>query len=78
MFRREPHAADDTLSAATEALSRLSDGQRAVLVLRFIDEMSVPEVAAAIGRSVHATESLLVRAKQELRKQYETTKEVER
>jgi len=78
MFQREPHAADDTSSAATEALSRLSDVQRAVLVLRFIDEMSVPEVAAAIGRSVHATESLLVRAKQALRKQYETTKEVER
>jgi len=78
MFQREHFPADDSSSAATEALSRLSDVQRAVVVLRFIDDMSVPEVAAAIGRSVHATESLLVRAKQALRKQYETTKEVER
>lgn len=78
MFQREHHTADDTSSPATEALSRLSDVQRAVVVLRFIDEMSVPEIAAAIGRSVHATESLLVRAKHELRKQYDTTKEVER
>jgi len=78
LFERPPHAADDASSAATEALSRLNDVQRAVLVMRFIDDMPVAEIASAIGRSVHATESLLVRAKQSLRTQYETTKEVER
>ena len=78
LFERHHHAVDSEPTSATEALSRLNDTQRAVLVLRFVDEMSVPQVAAAIGRSVHATESLLMRAKQSLRTQYETTREVER
>jgi RNA polymerase sigma-70 factor (ECF subfamily) len=38
--------------------------------MRYVDDMSVPEVAAAIGRSVHATESLLARARESLRTQY--------
>jgi len=78
LFERPQHASDDASSGATEALARLNDVQRAVLVLRFIDDMPVAEIASAIGRSVHATESLLARAKQSLRTQYETMKEVER
>jgi RNA polymerase sigma-70 factor (ECF subfamily) len=57
-------------TTATDALARLSDAQRAALVLRYVDDMSVPEVAAAIGRSVHATESLLARARESLRSHY--------
>ncbi|MCU1387113.1 MAG: putative polymerase sigma factor, sigma-70 family [Ilumatobacteraceae bacterium] len=57
-------------SPATEALFRLGDAQRAALVLRYIDDMTVAEVAAALGRSVHATESLLVRAREALRTEY--------
>ncbi len=41
--------------------------QRAVLVLRYVDEMTVSEVAHTMGRSVHATESLLARARTTLR-----------
>ena len=36
-------------------------------VLRYVDELSVPDVARELGRSVHATESLLVRARAALR-----------
>ncbi len=36
---------------------------RTVLTLRYLDDLSVPETADLIGRSVHATESLLVRAR---------------
>jgi len=69
---REPPAlapGDEPLGA-TQALARLTDMQRAVLVLRYIDDLPVNDVAAAIGRSVHATESLLARARTALRSEY--------
>jgi RNA polymerase sigma-70 factor (ECF subfamily) len=53
---------DDVLSM----LSKLSDLHRLVLVLRYVDDLPVSDVAREIGRSVHATESLLVRARQSL------------
>ena len=41
------------------------------LTLRYLDGLPVPEVAAHLGRSVHATETLLVRARAALRRVYE-------
>jgi len=74
-FDREPPtlAPGDEPLGATQALARLSDVQRAVLVLRYIDDLPVNEVAASIGRSVHATESLLARARTALRSEYRLT-----
>jgi RNA polymerase sigma-70 factor (ECF subfamily) len=46
-----------------DTLARLTPHHRAALVLRYVDGLQVPEVAALLDRSVHATESLLVRAK---------------
>jgi RNA polymerase sigma-70 factor, ECF subfamily len=56
--------------AAHWALLRLSGPQRSALTLRYLDGLSVPEVAEHIGRSVHATETLLVRARAALRRVY--------
>ncbi|PJE16811.1 MAG: RNA polymerase subunit sigma-24 [Mycobacterium sp.] len=55
---------------AESVLERLSDSHRAVLVLRYMDGCSVGECAALLGRTVHATEALLVRAKKAFRKEY--------
>jgi RNA polymerase sigma-70 factor (ECF subfamily) len=44
-------------------LARLTPHHRAALVLRYLDGLPVAEVALLLDRSVHATESLLVRAK---------------
>lgn len=55
---------------AESVLTRLSDSHRTVLVLRYMDDCSVGECAALIGRTVHATEALLVRAKRAFRKEY--------
>lgn len=52
-----------------DALSQLRVDQRAAMVLRYVDDMSVPDVARALGRSVHATESLLARGRAALRAQ---------
>jgi RNA polymerase sigma-70 factor (ECF subfamily) len=41
-----------------------------VLALRYMDDRSVPECAALIGRTVHATEALLVRARRAFRSHY--------
>lgn len=51
-----------------EALARLPAGQRTVVVLRYLDGLSVPEVAATVGKSVHAVESLLARGRANLKR----------
>jgi RNA polymerase sigma-70 factor (ECF subfamily) len=52
----------DTLHVR-DTLALLTPHHRAALVLRYVDGLPVPEVAALLEKSVHATESLLVRAK---------------
>jgi RNA polymerase sigma-70 factor, ECF subfamily len=57
--------------AAHVALLQLSGPQRTALTLRYLDGLPVPEVARHLDRSVHATETLLVRARAALRRVYE-------
>ena len=58
---------EDDGGRAVDALANVPADQRAVLVFRYVDEMTVSEVAQAMGRTVHATESLLARARTTLR-----------
>ncbi len=55
---------------ARDVLDRLGAHHRAALTLRYLDGLSVPEVAALLGRTVHATEALLVRARDAFRAAY--------
>jgi RNA polymerase sigma-70 factor (ECF subfamily) len=61
-----------------EVLSLLSANHRAALVLRHVDGLSVPEVATLLGRSVHSTETLLVRARAAFRSRYHEAREAGR
>lgn len=63
-------AALDVLRAR-EVLSGLAPQHRAALTLRYLDGLSVPETAAVLERTVHATEALLVRARRAFRHDYE-------
>jgi RNA polymerase sigma-70 factor (ECF subfamily) len=71
------HAVDDPwdavvdASAAHAALASLPGQQRAALTLRYLDDLPVAEVAAHLDRSLHATETLLVRARAALRRVYQ-------
>jgi RNA polymerase sigma-70 factor (ECF subfamily) len=56
--------------AAHAALAKLSVQHRTALTLRYLDGLSVPQIAAHVERSVHATETLLVRARAALRRVY--------
>ena len=58
---------------AQEVLEGLSPQHRAVLTLRYLDDLPVPRVAALMDRTVHATEALLVRARSAFRHLYVTT-----
>jgi RNA polymerase sigma-70 factor (ECF subfamily) len=51
-------------------LRRLGPHHRAALTLRYMDDLPVPEVADLLGRTVHATEALLVRARSAFRAVY--------
>ena len=44
--------------------------QRVVMVLRYLDQLPVREIASTIGRSEKATESLLSRAREAFRRAY--------
>ena len=56
---------DEHLDAllAHEVLAQQSGLHRSVLTLRYLDGLSVGEVARVLGRTVHATEALLGRAR---------------
>jgi len=72
MWRQTEEIAEDGRDSAVAAqLAELPGEQRVALVLRYVDEMSVPEVAKTLSRSVHATESLLARGRAGLRRKSE-------
>ena len=48
-------------------LDGLDDRERAALILRYVEDLSVGDVAELLGSSVRATESLLQRAKRKVR-----------
>ena len=52
---------------AREVLAELGAHHRAALTLRYLDGLPVAEVADHLGRTVHATEALLVRARHAFR-----------
>ena len=56
-------------------LDLLGPAHRAALVLRYLDDLPVPQVAETLGRTVHATEALLVRARAAFRRAYESTEQ---
>jgi len=62
---------------ARQVLERLGPHHRAALVLRYVDDLPVPQVAAALGRTLHATEGLLVRARNAFRQTYTLQEEVD-
>ena len=66
--REQPRDEEPTSSDVLDQLDQLQPLHRAVLVLRYVDAMSVPDVAAAIGRNLGSTNSLLARARAELRR----------
>jgi RNA polymerase sigma-70 factor, ECF subfamily len=56
---------------AREVLDRLGAHHRAVLTLRYLDGLPVPDVARHMDRTPQATEALLVRARAAFRRIYE-------
>jgi RNA polymerase sigma-70 factor (ECF subfamily) len=61
---------------AEQTLAALAPQHRAALTLRYVDDLPVPDVAELLGRTVHATEALLVRARTAFRAQYTADEEV--
>jgi RNA polymerase sigma-70 factor (ECF subfamily) len=72
----EPEYADDPWDAhldallAHEVLDAQTGTHRAALTLRYLDGLPVPEVARTLGRTLHATEALLTRARAAYRRSY--------
>jgi RNA polymerase sigma-70 factor (ECF subfamily) len=58
---------------AAQVLEMLAPHHRAALTLRYLDDLGVPQCAEVLGKSVHATESLLARARNAFRAAYEQT-----
>jgi RNA polymerase sigma-70 factor (ECF subfamily) len=66
----DPWDAQLDLIRARETLTRLAPHHRVALTLRYLDGLTVPAVAEQLGRTLHATEALLVRARQAFRRAY--------
>lgn len=63
----DPWEAEIDAAVARAVLADLGGHHRAALTLRYVDGLSVPEVARHLDRTVHATEALLVRARRAFR-----------
>lgn len=63
-----PIGDEPTDSNVLACLAELQPLHRAVLVMRYVDGLAIDEIAAAVGRGVTATNSLVARARAELRK----------
>ena len=61
----------DDREAVHQALSTLLPDQRLALMLRYLDQLPVREIAALLHRSESATESVLSRARESFRVAYE-------
>ena len=61
---------------ARDVLEQVSPLHRAVLTLRYVDDLPVSDVAVIVGRSLHATEGLLVRARAAFRRAYDSQEDV--
>lgn len=73
-----PPRADDVWRERTLAvLTSLPLSQRQALVLRYLDGLSVSQVASLLGRSVHATESLLARGRSTFKQRYQEGTDVD-
>lgn len=76
LVARQPEVVDDPWEArldvatARAVLAELGAANRCALTLRYLDGLSVREVADELGRTVHATEALLVRARHAFRDRY--------
>ncbi|NYI88349.1 RNA polymerase sigma factor (sigma-70 family) [Amycolatopsis endophytica] len=66
----DPWDAELDALVTREVLAELGAHHRAALTLRYLDGLRVPEVAGVLGRTVHATEALLVRARSAFRAVY--------
>lgn len=55
---------------AMAALEDMPAAQRLALTLRYVDGLPVTEIAEHLGRSMHATESILARARDGFRRRY--------
>jgi RNA polymerase sigma-70 factor, ECF subfamily len=64
--------------AGLAVLHALGPHHVSVLTLRYLDGLAVPHVAAELGRTVHATEALLQRAKHAFRAEYDRRREEDR
>ena len=67
----DPWDAHLDATRAHAVLAELGPHHRGALVLRYLDGLSVPEVAGHLDRTVHATEALLVRARRAFRTAYD-------
>jgi RNA polymerase sigma-70 factor (ECF subfamily) len=60
---------------ARATLETLAPQHRAVLTLRYLDDLPVADVADILDRTIHATEALLVRARTAFRRAYSEQEE---
>lgn len=66
----DPWDAELDALRARQVLDALGPHHRAALTLRYLDGLPVAEVAVHLGRTLHATEALLVRARGAFRRGY--------
>ena len=61
---------NETRAAVRDALDRLNSRPRGLLILHYVDGMSVPDIATSLDDTVRAVESALARARRSFERNY--------
>lgn len=68
-----PVEAAETRARVTAVMDRLPDDQRLTLEWKYLEDLSVRDIAGRLGRTEKAVEATLYRARQSFRAEYERT-----
>lgn len=72
LFEESPKNMHETSEIVSQALSALRDDYRELLMLKYVDQYSVKDIAEKFGRTIKSIESDLFRARSEFRAVYST------
>ncbi len=72
LFHEEPKRMHETSSYVVEVLKRMRNEYKQLIILKYVDNLSVKEIALKVNRSIKSVESDLFRARKEFRVLYQT------
>jgi len=76
LFAESPKNMHDTSSAVVDVLKKMREDYKEIILLKYVDHVSVKDMATKLDRSIKSIEADLFRARQEFRTLYALSQEL--